>query len=282
MLLINGKKINTEKYPNNETKVKDFMEALDTDECLLELKYESDRDLISLMFAKKRLDEMGKKTDLFIWYMPYSRMDREIPGDLFTLKYACGFLSGLNFNEITVMEPHSYQTEALFSENGINIKTVYPTKEWLYQIMEKTSFGTQDHIVFPDMGAAQRYCDMDILNPLIFNKKRNPITGNIEDIELEEGTVNLNSHCIIIDDLCSKGGTFLSVGNTLKALGAKKVSLLVAHCENTIFEGRLLQDDSPIDIIYTSDSMLKKEHPKIKKLSLEAEQYGTETNDMQP
>ena len=274
MLKINGNVIVTEKYPNHETKVKDFIGTLEADECLLELKYETDEDIIGLLFAKKRLDDLGKKTKLFIWYMPYSRMDREISGDLFTLKYVCDFIVTLNFNEVIVMEPHSSKTVELLRQYGANVRDIYPVKDWVHQIMAETGFAAQDHIVYPDKGARARYSDIELPNLLTFDKKRNPETGVIEGIVLRDGTVNENSNCIIIDDLCSRGGTFMSVGNTLKENGARNVSLLVAHCEDTVFDGGLLKDNSPIDAIYTSDSILTGNHPKIKKLTLEVGRYG--------
>lgn len=274
MIKINGKTIVSEKFPNKETKVIDFIENVERDECLLELKYESDEDLIALMFAKKRLDEKGFKTKLFIWYMPYSRMDREMPGNLFTLKYTCEFISSLNFLEVIVMEPHSDKTIENFKNYGTNIKDIYPVKDWVYKVMKEENFTSRDHIVYPDKGARARYADVNLPNLLTFDKKRNIETGVIESIALRDGEVNKGSKCIIIDDLCSKGGTFMSVGKSLKEMGVKEISLLVAHCEDTIFKGDLLKENSPIDVIYTSDSILTETHPKIKKLALEMKKYG--------
>lgn len=274
MLKINGNIIVTEKYPNHETKVKDFIGNIDKDECLLELKYETDEDLIALMFAKKRLDTMGIKTKLFIWYMPYSRMDRDITGDLYTLNYICEFIGILSFEQVIVMEPHSQQTVTLLKKYGVNVKDIYPVKEWIYQVMTETNFGLLDHIVYPDKGAQNRYADIELPNLITFDKTRNSQTGEIEAISLSDGNINKNSSCIIIDDLCSKGGTFISVGNTLKEYGVKNISLLVAHCEDTVFDGYLLNNDSPIDMIYTSNSILTRTHSKIKQLPLEVKKYA--------
>lgn len=85
MLKLNGHEIKTERFPNNETKVKDLENAIIDGQNTLEFKYISDEDLVALMFAKKRIDEFKVPCTLFIWYMPYSRMDRKIDGDLFTL-----------------------------------------------------------------------------------------------------------------------------------------------------------------------------------------------------
>lgn len=276
MIKVNGTPILTRQFPNRETKYKDFAQDVTTTKCLVELKYESDKDLIDVMFVKKRLDDLGKSSNLFVWYMPYSRMDRQIDGDLFTLKYVSAFIASLGFKKVTVMEPHSKATVDLLRQHGVNAHDIYPTKDWARDVMLEEGFAPCDHIVYPDKGAQARYADMMLQNILTFDKIRDSQTGKIQRISLATGSVNKHSKCIILDDICAKGGTFMGVGDILKTNGASKVILLVAHCEDTIFDGDILKADSPIDGVYTSDSILTKSHPKIKKLNLRSDCYGQE------
>ena len=53
MLTLNGTKLLTERFPNNETKVKDFENAIVDGQNVLEFKYTTDEDLVTLMFVKK-------------------------------------------------------------------------------------------------------------------------------------------------------------------------------------------------------------------------------------
>ena len=92
-------------------------------------------------------------------------------------------------------------------------------------------------------------------------------------MNLAQGTINKDSTCIIIDDLCSKGGTFEYAARILKSLGAKKVYLVVTHCEENIFNGKLLDNNSPIDKIFTSKSILSTEHEKIEFIDIEVTDY---------
>lgn len=269
MLRLNGQKLITERFPNNETKVKDFEQHIQKEHNVLEFKYVTDEDLITLMFVKQRIDEANVPCTLFVWYMPYSRMDRKIEGDLFTLQYACNFINWLNFTKVVVMEPHSDKTLKMLER----AKPIYPVKDWLPKVQQEIGFSENDHIVFPDKGAAARYADSGYENVLVLEKKRNPLTGNIEDMRLKEGKVNPGSKCIIIDDLCSKGGTFDWAGSILKAAGASKVVLVVSHCEETIFAGKLLTLGSKIDMVYTSTSIMSKEHPKIKFMDVNVKSY---------
>lgn len=269
MLILNGLKVLTERFPNNETKVKDFENVIIDEQNILEFKYVNDEDLVALMFAKKRIDEFKVPCTLFIWYMPYSRMDRKIDEDLFTLQYVCNFINWLNFEKVVVMEPHSDKTMKML-ERAI---AVYPVNDWITAVKEEIGFSENDHVVFPDKGAAARYAHSGYTNTCILEKKRNPITGNIEDMRLKEGKVNLGAKCIIIDDLCSKGGTFAWAGSILKSLGASEVYLVVSHCEETIFNGKLLTEDSTISKVYTSTSIMCKEHPNIKFMDVDVTNY---------
>lgn len=265
MLKLNGKQIVTQRFPNNETKVKDFEKCIQKEDNILEFKYVTDADLVTLMFVKQRIDEVKVPCTLFIWYMPYSRMDRKIEGDLFTLKYTCDFINWLKFTKVIVMEPHSEKTVQMLER----VQPIYPVKDWVKA--EKLS--NQVQVVFPDKGAAARYTNSSYKNVCIMEKKRNAITGVIEDMHIKEGRVIPGSKCIIIDDLCSKGGTFAWAGSILKDAGAVEVVLVVSHCEETIFEGTLLKENSPISMVYTSTSIMEKAHPKIKYMDVDVVSY---------
>lgn len=268
MIRLNEKEIITESFPNKETKVKDFDSAIDKNN-LIQFCYQEDGDLIRLMFVKSRLDEEKVNCRLLIHYMPYSRMDRKITGDLFTLKYACQFINRLNFEKVFVVEPHSQKTTE-FLNNSV---AIFPAIDWIPQRMKELAFTENDRIVFPDKGAADRYKDCGYENICVFEKTRNTATGHIENMVLKEGTLPEGAKCIIVDDLCSAGGTFFRAGSILKEMGAGDISLMVTHCEPTIFSGKLLDENSPIDRIYTSNSMMNEKHPKINYINLNIEHY---------
>lgn len=270
MILLNNQKIITEQFPNNETKVKEFDRFIHRDN-LVQFTYQTDGDLIALLFVKQRLDESQAACKLLINYMPYSRMDRKIDGDLFTLKYVCHFINYLKFDKIFVVEPHSHKTVELLE----NATAIYPAMDWLQEIAENLSFTENDRIVFPDKGAAERYQKLNNKNSCIFEKTRNPATGRIENMVLKEGTLPKGAKCIIVDDLCSAGGTFFWAGSILKEMGANDITLLVTHCERGIFTGKLLTPDSPIDRIYTTTSMMNEPHQKLNYKNLNIENYVT-------
>ena len=73
---------------------------------------------------------------------------------------------------------------------------------------------------------------------------------------------------LIVDDICSKGGTFYYSAKELKELGAKEVYLYISHCENSIFEGELLTGDW-VDKVFTTDSIFAGEHEKVEVFNYE-------------
>ena len=269
MLLLNQQEIVIERFPNNETKVWDIAEIIHPSRNILEFMYTDDCDLVLLMFVKWRLDELHTPCNLVIRYMPYSRMDRKIAGNFFTLQYVCRYINMLHFNKVVVVEPHSQMTLKLLER----AEALYPVMNWLPDIMKKTGFKDNDRIVFPDKGAAERYRESGLKDTCVFEKTRNPVTGRIEGMKLTKGVITPGAKCIIIDDLCSAGGTFFLAGNILRDMGAEEVILVVAHCEPAVFDGQLLADRSPVSRIYTNNSMMNRHHPKIEYLPINIDRY---------
>jgi ribose-phosphate pyrophosphokinase len=268
MIYLNGQKLDFKTFPNGETLVDGeqiFPKFRRAAANLITLKYENDSDLIRLMFLKRHLDNNGAAiSDLRILYMPYSRMDRVEGNSVFTLKYVSEFINSLNFESITVLEPHSDVTMALLDKAS----SVYPTFDLVLLAMDKIGFNPElDYLMFPDVGAAKRYSKIGDYKTLIGNKVREFATGKIikYDILGAEDTL-FGTKVIIVDDLCSYGGTFYRKDNEgvetgaaaeLKKLGAAEIYLVVAHAEFSIYEGSIFTGESPVDKVFTTNSIIE-------------------------
>lgn len=253
MIELNGMLVNYSQFPNGETcvngqQIKNLIDTKDVNK--VNFKYENDGDLIKLMFLKKHLDSMKVKTRLKIMYMPYSRMDRVEGSSVFTLKYVTEFINQLGFTEVIVFEPHSDVTPDLLDR----CEPVYVTKHLIYEAMQIVGFDKdKDYLFLPDAGAAKRYTIKGYKH-LKGDKRRNFVSGEIEGLdiigEMEEG-----AKVIIMDDLCSFGGTFMRSAKKLKELGASEVYLVVTHCENSIHKGKIPTDDV-IDGVFATDTII--------------------------
>lgn len=90
-------------------------------------------------------------------------------------------------------------------------------------------------------------------------------TGEIKGLDLSGEIDQLpGKDILIVDDICSRGGTFYYSAKKLKEAGVGKIYLYITHCENTIYEGELLKNNGLIEKIYTTDTILTNlESPKI-------------------
>jgi ribose-phosphate pyrophosphokinase len=269
MIILNGEQLQVKCFSNNEVNVKDFEKRLKERGNIIELKYENDSDLLVLMFVKKRIDEFMLPCKLFIWYMPYSRMDRKIEGKIFALKYICEFINSLNFMDIIVMEPHSEVTIDCLK----NSRAVYPVLDWLSIIKEEIGFTDNDYIVFPDEGAAKRYKNKVNGNICIWDKKRDE-SDRIVQMNHKCGEIPSGVNCIILDDICSSGKTIENVLNNLIRIGVNKIYVIVAHCEDYILGEHILYNElEKVEKMYTSKALMQGYNPKVKYMEVDINKY---------
>ena len=256
MIKLNHKEVEFKQFPNNETYFNHNELKMTNDIQKLYFKYENDSDLIKLMMLKNYLDDMlYDDTVLFVSYMPYSRMDRSENNSPFTLKYISNFINQLNFRAVVVVEPHSDVTPALLNKclpKFINF-------ELITKVMDEIDFHFEkDYVFFPDAGAQKRYATMKGFKQLVGYKHRNFETGKIEYLKVVgDAEVTKDSKALIVDDLSSRGGTFMHSAKALKDMGFKEVHLLVAHAEETILFGEIPESDL-IDSVFTTDTIISR------------------------
>jgi len=128
------------------------------------------------------------------------------------------------------------------------------------RLAEVAKDGEFDSLFFPDFGAKQRYGEGHELPTAYGKKTRAFLTGDITGLEVF-GDVGKN--VLIVDDLCSRGGTFVAGAKLLKEKGAGRVSLMVAYVEDNVFTGEIFDH---IDRIYTSSERELRNHPRITKI----------------
>jgi ribose-phosphate pyrophosphokinase len=251
MILLNGEIAKFEKFPNGEVKfITKGLKSYPINQ--VTLKYEDDSDLIKLMFVSQFLGQ--NYNELHIDYMPYSRMDRVEDGSFFTLKYVCDFINILGFDEVYVLEPHSDVTPALLN----NCHIVSVTTKLLWKVINHTRFNQDtDYLFYPDAGAQKRYAKLSNIKQLVGLKHRDFASGKITSMKVIGDHQWPIDKVIIVDDISSYGGTFVMAAKELKEIHkVRKVYLLVTHCENSIFNGSVL-NSGLIDGVFTTDSLLK-------------------------
>ena len=263
MIKVNGSIIDQNRFPDNTLAM-----VLDPDTYHIRQPwdnikwlYDNDSEMFTIMSIVDILHRNGHNNiHLYLPYCPNARMDRiKSVDENFSLKVFTNWLNSLKFTTVHTLNIHSNVSEALIE----NIHNSLPEND--IEIVDRKY--RPEVIFFPDEGACKRYSDMRIIKelnlPIAFGiKKRDWKTGKILDLEVINGSEVYGKKVLIIDDICSAGGTFKFSAIKLLELGAKDVALYVSHCENNIQNGDLLKTDL-ISKIYTTDTILTISDPKI-------------------
>ena len=191
---------------------------------------------------------------LFLGYTPYARQDRVCnKGEALSIKVFGDLINSMNFSEVMVVDPHSDVVGAC-----INNCKVYSQAEIIsdFTLLTREVAWVDTLLVSPDAGAIKkseevsRVLGADLVQGV---KKRDTSTGVLSGF----GVVDPNGlvagrHCLIVDDICDGGGTFLGLAKVLKEQGAGSVSLYVTHGIFSNGIAHLL--DNGIDHVYTTDT----------------------------
>lgn len=247
MLKINNIKVGQESFPNKEKVVRSLVDN-EVFEFLLE--YESDDDLF-VMMSYARLYQDKTKT-LKIPYFPYERADRLVDNKLPMVFAVIDMINFCGFKRVEILDPHN---KSVFSELN-NVVFKFPIDDW-NAIIKKHNIDT---ICFPDNGAFIRYSDAilelkDGLSFITAKKVRDEVSGRIKSLELTSEP-KPKSNILILDDLCSRGGTFVLTAEKLRNFNVGKIYLFTSHCERSVYEGDLIKKGSPIDKFYTKAPFL--------------------------
>ena len=253
MIYLNGDPIIQDRFPDGTLNIK----TTGFQNNHITWRYENDAELFTLMCIVNQIREnySDEKIALYLPYIPNARMDRvKHVNDVFTLKTFCKAINAMNFDCVKVLDPHSNVAAGLIDRVIIEDVDTY-----IEDAIERIKFdhGHDFALFFPDEGARKRYDSIIDRDEVAFGiKERDWKTGEIKGLHIfgEENVKDRN--VLIIDDICSRGGTFYHSAKALKEAGAKKIFLYITHCEDTIFKGNL-QESGLIEHVYTTNSIFK-------------------------
>lgn len=251
MIKVNDVEVNSQAtFPDGSLAIKAPELALYANRKIkIEWRYENDAELFALICLRRHY--WHHEVVLFMNYVPHARMDRvKNSNDIFTLKYFCEVINSLNFSAVVITDPHSYVAPALL-DNVVEMSI----QSILDDVLDKFDNGNTV-LFFPDEGAMKRYAGFQPSYPFAFGmKKRDWTTGDILSLDIVQAENIVGKDVLIIDDICSRGGTFIHSAKALLAAGAKSVSLYITHCENTILKGEIF-NSGLFEQVYTTESLV--------------------------
>lgn len=215
----------------------------------IEWKFENDAEFMAVNFLIDHIERVNKTArKLTIHYMPHARMDRlgdeKIP---FALKSFVRQLATLDVSIIEVISPHSLVTWDLLQKyrpHRLNVVRYIEPQLLSRALMQLNRSIDEVTLVYPDEGAKERYVPMfRKFDYLVGEKVRDFETGRIKELTLDQievqKRVEAGKTFIIVDDICSYGGTFSRI---LKQLPGYNHCLVVAHLESVFSAGMLFDD----------------------------------------
>src|SRR5882757_261196 len=178
--------------------------------------------LIHLLECANAIDNaFAKKKILMIPYLMGARFDRLMQtGDSIDLKVIADLINNMQFEKVYLFDVHS-DVATLLIKNAVNI-----TNEQLVKTYKKANAV----LICPDAGAAKKvnkYFDWNknITEIIYCNKSRDLSNGRIT-LKVLEPEKCMGRNCVIIDDICDGGGTFLAIADQVSPA---HLTLIVTH-----------------------------------------------------
>lgn len=208
-------------------------------------------DLMEVLLLSDALDKAGvHKANLTITYLPGARSDSEFKaGDAVALEVIAKLINLCEFARVELFDPHSPVSPALIRNRQIisNQKLVEAYR------MENAV------LISPDAGSGKRVpkyleWNANLTDTVDCVKIRDPYQkSQIVRIDVLDAAKCHERNCVIIDDLCDGGATFIGIAQSLKRQRVRPahLSLMVTH---GVFSKGFRELETNFKQIYTTDS----------------------------
>jgi len=223
-----GKSIEYEHFTftGGEPHIKIKAPVTANDEVTITTRIRQFNDVGLLLLAADALRRMRvAKLHLLLPYFPAARQDRvAVAGEALSVKVYADILNSARFESITILDPHSEVTPALLE----NVRVISNHK-FVAQCLEGM---TEYTLISPDGGALKKIYRLSQHlggQPIVeCSKHRDVKTGNLSGFAAYTDDLQ-GKTCVIVDDICDGGGTFLGLADELKRKNAGDIYLIVTH-----------------------------------------------------
>jgi ribose-phosphate pyrophosphokinase len=253
-LLTSGAQAELKKFAGGECHVRLSESFSADDKVKIQIRLNTSDDIMTLCLAVDALRHMGvSHIEAFIPYMPYARQDRVMnSGEPLSVKVMARIINSLELRKVTIFDAHSDVTVALL-DNCHNI----PNHDMVSALIQEGNL--KDYVlVSPDLGA---YKKVDKLAQKLGYKGEIATGIKIRDLasgQITKSGVNCDDlhgkTCIVVDDICDGGRTFIELAAALKDKHAGDLHLIVSH---GIFSYQALDrlKEAGYRHVYSSDSI---------------------------
>lgn len=236
-------------FSGGEPHIKIISELENVSEVTITHRIQSFNDIGTLLLATNALKNMGiKKLHVVIPYFPAARQDRlMVSGEPLSVKVYADIINAQNFESVTVFDPHSEVTPAL-----LNNCRIIDNHKFIERITQQLSDNLL--LISPDGGALKKIYKvaayLQNYEVIECSKSRNVKTGQLTGFKVYADDLQ-GKDCLIVDDICDGGGTFLGLAKELKAKNAGNLYLAISH---GIFSKGFDELEKHFTKIFTTDS----------------------------
>lgn len=258
-LFENSDILEMKKFAGGECHIRFSKQFSENDRVRLNTRLNSSDELLTLCLAVDALRNMGVSyIEAFIPYVPYARQDRVMtPGEPLSVKVFARIINQLELNRVIVFDAHSDVSPALI-DRCVNITNHDMVATLLKELDLK------DYVlVSPDLGAYKKIDKLaqklgytgEIVTGI---KIRDLVTGNIVKSDVNATDLQGKS-CIVVDDICDGGRTFIELAAALKAKQAGDLYFMVSH---GIFSYNALErlQEAGYKMVCSTDSIREREN----------------------
>jgi ribose-phosphate pyrophosphokinase len=242
-----GENIEKVMFPDNQPHV-NIKNIKDGDEVNVVCALTDANAVLQLLQLSNALQHaFAKKKTLVIPYLMAARYDRlMVTGDSVDLQVIAQLINSCQFEKVILFDAHS-DVSSMLINNSINITN---------EAMVKAYQQENAVLICPDAGAAKKISkyfewNKNLTDIVYCNKSRDLATGKLT-LQVLEPEKCIDRNCVIIDDICDGGGTFLAIADQIKP---KHLSLVVSH---GIFSKGFDKLQEKFHEIIVSNSMFKK------------------------
>lgn len=214
-------------FSGGEPHIKITDDLSEIEEVTVTHRIKSFNDFGLLLLAVDALKRMSvDKINVFIPYFPAARQDRVmVTGEPLSVKVFADILNGLDLNRVTVYDAHSEVTSAV-----LNNCEVIDNHSFIESVI--TNLSQDTILISPDGGAlkkiykvAEHLQNYEVVEG---SKIRDVKTRKLSGFKVYADDLQ-GRDCLVVDDICDGGGTFLGLAKELKAKNAGRLYLAVSH-----------------------------------------------------
>lgn len=243
-------KIRIEPFPDGEIGVQILENVRGKDVFVLQSPaHRPNHYLVELLILVDALKRASARSIVAILpYYPYARQDRKEKGRVpITAKLVADLLEKAGITRLLTMDLHTEQIQGFFNIPVDNLHA----RPLLVQAVQKLEL--KDLVVVsPDVGSnrmARKYAEDFKADLAIVDKRR--VSAKKVEVNALIGDVS-GKQALLVDDICSTGGTLTTAAEVCREAGAESVFALVTH---GLFVGETLPNG--IDRFFVTDSVVK-------------------------